>query len=616
MTQAPDTLTDDLGRSLRTSLQVALLAGEAIARRRENRLREARQRSEEHARAFQTRLRAERGSAEAQLRPVHSSRWWDAATPEILAETYRTAHAWKNESPIAADALARLDDQLSARHGIDTATLGVEQAGVADRLAAVMNERAAREAASNSFAERGFTVVDDRPAGRGFIPTWDLRQANGENIDRAAIDEAPQHWAVFLTRDDKNEWAPEFFCTDVAAAGLDRPVPPLYLAHEDGWWEMAAEHQIAEIYEQFIHNNAAYGVARMEDQISRHYGIDASTSRGLPDELADRLAAVNAERAATVSAEKSTRERADTVAAITLANRVDASRGAARGPVEAQLRAVHSPGWWDAATPETLAETYRMADTWKYESPVAANALAQLTDQLATRYGIDTITLGNDSGSVADDLAEVLNRRAAREAQSTPTPDPMADVLNKRDRQAAEFDAALEWAKTAVPRDAERYVYAAGERKDAALETITTGWEVVQSKAWATENAPALAAQFAQTEISANRQDYLTARTELIEEWSTAGRPRVDAALGTRPAAGSASSAAPHRYDSKERRDALTAQLQAAGVDPDAIEARLAADRDNAHPIGTPAASTSASPKASKGDRSNTRSASTERGDR
>ena len=522
MTQAPDTLTDDLGRSLRTSLQVALLAGEAIARRRENRLREARQRSEEHARAFQTRLRAERGSAEAQLRPVHSSRWWEAATPEILAETYRTAHAWKEQSPVAADALTRLDDQISARHGIDTATLGVEQAGIADQLAAVMNERAAREAASNSFAVRGFTVVDDRPAGRGFIPTWDLRQANGEGIDRAAIDADPKHWAVFLTRDDKNEWAPEFFCTDVAAAGLDRPVPPLYLAHEDGWWEMAAEHQIAEIYEQFIHNGSSYGVARMEDQISRHYGIDASTSRGIPDELADRIAAVNAERADTVAAEKSTRERTDTVAAIAHADRVD----------------------------------------------------------------------------------------AAREAQSTPTPETQLDT------RPAEFDAALEWAKTAVPRDAERYVYAGGERKDAARETITTGWEVVQSKAWATEHAPALAAQFAQTEISANRQDYLTARTELIEEWSTAGRPRVDAALGAQPAAASASSPSTHRYDSKERRDALTAQLQGAGVDPDAIEARLAADRDNAHPIGTSAASTSRSPKASKGDRSNSRSASTERGDR
>ncbi|OZD64675.1 hypothetical protein CH263_14040 [Rhodococcus sp. 06-1059B-a] len=523
MTQAPDTLTDDLGRSLRTSLQVALLAGEAIARRRENRLREARQRSEEHARAFQTRLRAERGSAEAQLRPVHSSRWWDAATPEILADTYRTAHAWKDQSPVAADALARLDDQLAARHKIDTTALGVDQAGVADRLAEVMNERAAREAAANSYAERGFTVVDDRPAGRGFIPTWDLRQANGEDVDRGAIDSAPQHWAVFLTRDDKNEWAPEFFCTDVAAAGLDRPVPPLYLAYEDWWWEMAAEHQIAEIYEQFIHTGAAYGVAHMEDQISRHYGIDAKTFRGLPDELAGRLAAVTAERAATASAEKSTRERSDTVAAIAHADRVD----------------------------------------------------------------------------------------AARETQATPAPGTQLDT------RAAEFDAALEWAKATVPRDAERYVYASGERKDAARETITIGWEVVQSKAWATENAPALAAQFAQTEISANRQDYLTARTELIQEWSTAGRPRVDAALGAQPAAASASSASPHRYDSKERRDALAAELTAAGVAPDAVAARIAADRDNAHPIGTPpAVSTSTSPKASKGDRSKTRSVSTERGDR
>jgi hypothetical protein len=608
MTQPPDTLTDDLGRSLRTTLQVALLAGEAIARRRENRLGEARQRSEEQARALQTRLRAERTSAEAQLRPVHSSRWWDAATPEILADTYRTAHAWKEQSPVAADALARLDDQLATRHGIDTTTLVNEQGAVADRLAAVMNERTARDAASNAYSERGFTVVSDRPAGRGFIPTWDLRQASGENIDRGAIDSSPQHWAVFLTRDDTNKWAPEFFCTDVAGAGLDRPVPPLYLAHEDWWWEMAAEHQIAEIYEQFIHNNAAYGVARMEDQISRHYGIDARALRGLPDELADRLAAVHAERAATATAEKSTRERSNTAASITIADRIDAIHAADRTSAEAQLRPVHSTRWWDAATPEKLAGTYRIANTWKSESPVAADALALLNDQLATRYGIDTATLGRETGRVADDVAKVLNRRAARDAPSAPTPEPGV--------QPAEFDAALEWAKTAVPRDAERYVYADGERKDAARETITTGWEVVQSKAWATENAPALAAQFAQTEVSANRQDYLTARTELIHEWSTAGRPRVEAALGTPTAAQSAASPSPHRYDSPERRGALAAQLHAAGVDPDAIEARLAADRDNAHPIGTPAASISTSPKANKGDRSNSRSTSTERGDR
>ncbi|MEH6797577.1 MAG: hypothetical protein V7694_26000, partial [Rhodococcus sp. (in: high G+C Gram-positive bacteria)] len=154
-----------------------------------------------------------------------------------------------------------------------------------------------------------------------------------------------------------------------------------------------------------------------------------------------------------------------------------------------------------------------------------------------------------------------------REQNEATAQSPQETVPSPREQQ--EFADALEWAKQAVPRDAERYVDAVGRRQDAARETIITGWEVAQSKGWASDHAPALAAQFAQSEASANREDYLTARTELVGEWTTAGRPYVDVISALAPPA------VPFKYDSKERRDALTATLTAAGVDPDAIAARL-----------------------------------------
>lgn len=524
MTHPTEALTDDLARALRAGLQVAMLAGQDIARRRENRLRQAQQDSAQRAAALTARLRAERASAEAQLRPVHSPRWWTASTPEILANTYRTAYAWKDQSALAADTLTRLDEQLAQRHGIDTNKLGVDPAAVADKVEAVMNERIAREKASEPFTERGFTVVEDRPAGRGFIPTWDLRQASGENVDRETIDAAPAHWAVYLARDkEAGGWTPEYFCTDPDAAGLNRPIPPLYLAYEDWWWEMAAEHQIAEIHDQFVHNGSAYGIAHMQDQISRRYGIDARPFAGLPDDLAARISSVNDERDKERADDKGTRERVDAAAAIAQADAIDKS----------------------------------------------------------------------------------ADRRQTTEATAHSAQEPAPSPREQQD-----FAHALEWAKQAVPRDAERYVDTVGRRQDAARETIITGWEVAQSKGWAADHAPALAAQFAQSEASANREDYLTARTELIGEWTTAGRPHVDVISALAPPA------VPFKYDSKERRDALTATLTAAGVDPDAIAARLAADRDNAHPIGAPVAGASSSPKARKGDRSAGVEVSTEKGDR
>ncbi len=62
----------------------------------------------------------------------------------------------------------------------------------------------------------------------------------------------------------------------------------------------------------------------------------------------------------------------------------------------------------------------------------------------------------------------------------------------------------------------------------------------------------------AQSEASANREDYLTARKELIGEWTTAGRTHVDVISALAPPA------VPFKYDSKERRDALSATLTAA----------------------------------------------------
>ncbi|WP_052061949.1 hypothetical protein [Rhodococcoides fascians] len=479
---APDTLTDDLARAVRTAVQVALAAGEAIARRREEGLRVARERSAVHARALDARLRAERAAADAYLRPTFSDRWWSTATPDTVAQAYRTAHAWKNDSPVAAGAVANFDDELATRYGIDTAALAADNStnrDVAAHVEALMTERAERERISQSYTDRGFTTLDDRPAGRGHIPVWDLRQPDGSAVDRGVIDADPARWAVHLDRTERGEWSPTFYCTDPAAAHLTRPIPPLYLAHEDWWWEMAAEHQIAEVYEQFIHNGAPYAVAHVEEEITRHYGIAAADYRGLPDALTDRLRTVNAERDPAVVPDKTGSERRDAATAIALSSATSRTREKGRRP---------------------------------------------------------------DAPSIA--------------------------------AEPSDTDLAVQWATIALPRDAERYRYGSSDRqKESAAQTITTAWEVEQSKVWALSNAPALAAQFSQSEASANRQDYLTARTELIDEWSTAGRPKTD--LDPQEPI----------YDSRARRARDAEALLDAGVDADIVDARMLADVQQAKPL-------------------------------
>ena len=470
---APDTLTDDLARAVRTGVQVAMAAGEAIARRREERQRQARERSVEHGRALDSRIRAERTAADAYLRPTFSDRWWTAAKPDTVAQAYRTAHAWKNESPVAAEAVTNLDEQLSTRYGIDTTALArSETPDIAAEVAALMAERQEREELSQSYIDRGFTILEDPPAGRGHIPVWDLQQPDGAPVNENLIDADPARWAVYLYR-EHGEWDPTYYCTDPEGAGLTRPTPPLYLAYEDWWWEMAAEHQIAEVYEQLVYNGSPYGIAHVEEQIERHYGLTAADYRGLPDALTDRLREVNADRDPDAVPEKAQNERDD-----------------------------------------------------------AATAIAQ-------------------SPSPRERVSE----------QPTIAAEP------------TDTDLAAQWATTALPRDAKRFLYGTGDRKDAAAQTITTAWEVEQSKAWAMSNAPALAAQFSQSEASANREDYLTARTELIDEWSNAGRPKID--LDPQGPI----------YDSRARRARDAEALLDAGVDADIVDARMLADVQQAKPL-------------------------------
>ncbi|MBY6438112.1 hypothetical protein HQ602_17195 [Rhodococcus kroppenstedtii] len=515
MTQPDDTVGTDVSRSMRTALQAALVLGEAFARAREVRLRDAARASEANARALQSRYRAERRSAEAQLRGAHSPMWWEAATAGVIADTYRTAHAWREQSPLAESTVGVLDKQLAARYRIDTAALGAAPTDVAAEVGRILADREQSAAAAQPYSDRGFTVVEDRPFGRDFIPTWDLRQADGTAVDQHTIDSDPKNWAVHLGRDDSGNLVPEFFCTDPDAAGLNRPAPPLYLVYEDWWWEMAAEHQIVEAHEQLVGEGAAAGVARVRDEISRRYGVDARPLAGLPDELHAQLVAV-------VAARQSAAARTD--------QSVDAQRRAAEAAVESDERGVG---------------------------------------------------------------------RAAVVASATST--AMREV---------ELASAVDWAKNAIPRDAERYVYGTGEKKDAARETVTAAWELAQAKQWATDQAPTLAVALADTERRPSREDYLAARDTLVSEWDSAGRPTTE--LTTTLPAGRV---AARVYDSEERRAALRAHLEAAGVEPDAVTARLAADRDNAHPIGgtntAPAAMT-----ASKGDRSGSRGVGQERGDR
>lgn len=152
----------EMGRIVRTLMQATARIGEQLARHRARQLEQARAMSAERARELQTRMRTEQAAAEASLKLTFNNRWWDEAGPEQVVGQYQLAHAWREQSPIAAQATEHIRGQVKDRFGVD-ATAGDDLAAIGALLGM------ARE--DHDLAEREQRRADtDRDAGLALDP--------------------------------------------------------------------------------------------------------------------------------------------------------------------------------------------------------------------------------------------------------------------------------------------------------------------------------------------------------------------------------------------------------------------------------------------------------------
>lgn len=203
-----------------------------------------------------------------------------------------------------------------------------------------------------------------------------------------------------------------------------------------------------------------------------------------------------------------------------------------------QLAAVTRPEWWDKATPEMIGTAYRTAYAWSADDLNAQWVRGRIETEVKDRFGIELDAAG---GAGALD-PEVLS--AAVRAQ---------EQLAEEDRVRAEAARAAAAAQ--------------GVEAQALMATATLDEQRADQ----------------QTEQQAE-QARAAALYEPDPDERGAALEQVAAASAARQRAVLARIAGVAVYDSRERRAETAAQLEAKGIAPDAVAARMLADVSQAKP--------------------------------
>lgn len=133
------------------------LRGVSVARAR------ARERDEQTRRELQEHERAQHAARVAAFDVTRQDGWWREATPEQIGAAYGAARAWEQQMPEAAQARARIEDEMRVRHGVD---FGAEvDAAIARDRAGVDQVEAAQHIAAANDADRASEVAAARDDG-------------------------------------------------------------------------------------------------------------------------------------------------------------------------------------------------------------------------------------------------------------------------------------------------------------------------------------------------------------------------------------------------------------------------------------------------------------------
>ncbi|RFA06798.1 hypothetical protein B7R21_18275 [Subtercola boreus] len=239
-----------------------------------------------------------------------------------------------------------------------------------------------------------------------------------------------------------------------------------------------------------------------------------------------------------------------------LSARFNGERSAAR----ASLQVVDRPEWWDKASVQDVARVTETAAAWQNHDPAAQHAAAVVNREVTERYGVDTTELetavkpervraGRDLTKAQLLIAEADRLDRANEARTETTPaEGSEDVDNGRAMMAGEMEARA----NDYERDAEH------------------GGTDAQTPH-----------QLRELAADARAQAQLFRDTSAETE-QTAGTTDSAAAPGGRSSA--TREAGEVAYDSAERRQETIQAMEAKGIPPHLIGARMSADSAHATP--------------------------------
>lgn len=162
-----DGIDDALEQQIRVLAMAAAQSADHALRGVSGARDRARERDEQTRRELQEQQRAQHAARVAAFDVTRQDGWWRQATPERIGATYGAAVAWAPQMPEAAQAQARIEDEMRIRHGVDfAAEVGAavirERAG-ADQVEAAQHIAAANDAdrASDAAAARGDGKLSD-----------------------------------------------------------------------------------------------------------------------------------------------------------------------------------------------------------------------------------------------------------------------------------------------------------------------------------------------------------------------------------------------------------------------------------------------------------------------
>lgn len=156
-----DGIDDALEQQIRVLAMAAAQSADHALRGVSGARDRARERDEQTRRELREQQRAQHAARVAAFDVTRQDGWWREATPEQIGATYGAARALEQQMPEAAQARARIEDEMRVRHGVDfaaevDAAIARERAGV-DQVEAAQHIAAANDAdrASDAAAARG-----------------------------------------------------------------------------------------------------------------------------------------------------------------------------------------------------------------------------------------------------------------------------------------------------------------------------------------------------------------------------------------------------------------------------------------------------------------------------